>query len=170
MTFRYRTLHQYPLAFATMLVFALSILLPQISYAVTVQSTRLPHPFQFTENKGQWDSAVLYKCEVRSDGFTWFLERDGVTLVTSIIDSSSLVGAVRERTDPFSSRGGLPHPPASGNDVAAVGAYGIRPDHESFPLKSHALKFKFVQPSGDTGGSRTAPTMNKYASAKWIDA
>ncbi len=112
--------------------------------AVSVQSTRLPHPFQFTENKGQWDSAVLYKCEVRCDGFTWFLERDGVTLVTSVIDSSSFVGAVRERTDPFSSRGGLPRPPASGNDVAAVGAYGIRPDHESFPLKSHALKFKFV--------------------------
>ncbi len=153
MTFRHRPLRQRPLAFATMLVFALSILLPQISYAVTVQSTRLPHPFQFTENKGQWDSAVVYKCEVRRDGFTWFLERDGVTLVTSIIDSSSLVGAVRE-------------PPVSVNDARFDPNGRI---HHS-RLKSHALKFKFVQPSGDTGGSRTAPTMNEYAFAKSIDA
>ncbi len=117
--------------------------------AVSVQSSRLPHPFQFTENKGQWDSAVLYKCEVRRDGFTWFLERDGVTLVTSVIDSSKMIDASRggpphPPVDPFSSRGGPPCSPANGNDVAAVGAYGIRPDHESFPLKSHALKFKFV--------------------------
>ncbi len=123
------------------------------TFAVSVQSSRLPHPFQFTENKGQWDSAVVYKCEVRRDGFTWFLERDGVTLVTSVIDSSSLVGAVREppvsvNDSRFDPNGRIPHP----------------------RLKSHALKFKFVQPSGDTGGSRTAPTMNKYASAKWIDA
>ncbi len=138
MTFRHRRFPQSMLAFATTLVFALSFLLsllPQRTFAVSVQSTRLPHPFQFTENKGQWDSAVLYKCEVRRDGFTWFLERDGVTLVTSVIDSSKTIDA---------SRGGSPRTPASGNDVAAVGAYGIRPDHESFPLKSHALKFKFV--------------------------
>ncbi len=166
-----------------------SLLFAQGSYAVSVQSTRLPHPFLFTENKGQWDSAVVYKCEVRREGFTWFLERDGVTLVTSIVDSS---------------RGGLPRPPASGNDVAAVGAYGIRPNHESFPLKSHALKFKFVDSrrgeshsplsdqdaptnmgaSAPTGRMRFAPTekyptqedvginsdLRNYSCAKWIDA
>ncbi len=127
MTFRYRTLHKYPLAFATTLIFVLTLLLPQFSFAVSVQSTRLPHPFQFTENKGQWDSAVLYKCEVRRDGFTWFLERDGVTLVTSIIDSSSLVGAVRE-------------PPVSVNDARFDPNGCIQ-----YPrLKSHALNFKFI--------------------------
>ncbi len=119
------------LASATRLVFALSLLLsllPQQTFAVSVQSSRLPHPFQFTENRGQWDSAVLYKCEVRRDGFTWFLERDGVTLVTSVIDSTKPIDA---------SRGGSPHPPASFDPL----------DRNLLPryaLKSHALKFKFV--------------------------
>ncbi len=133
MTFRYRTLHQPPLAFATTLIFVFTILLPQISYAVSVQSSRLPHPFQFTENKGQWDSAVVYKCEVRCDGFTWFLERDGVTLVTSVIDSSSLVGAT---PPPL----GVREPPVSVNDSRFDPNGRIQ-----YPrLKSHALKFKFV--------------------------
>ncbi len=133
MTFRYRTLHQHPLAFATTLVFVFTILLPQLSHAVSVQSTRLPHPFQFTENKGQWDSAVVYKCEVRHDGFTWFLERDGVTLVTSVIDTSSLVGAT---PPPL----GVREPPVSVNDARFDPNGRIQ-----YPrLKSHALKFKFV--------------------------
>ncbi len=163
-------------------------------FTVSVQSTRLPHPVQFTENKGQWDSSVLYKCEVRHDGFTWFLERDGVTLVTSVIDSSSLVGAVRE-------------PPVSLNDKR------FDPDDriQHRRLKSHALKFKFIDsrrgepqsarrrqshsPLSDqdaptnlgafapTGRMRYAPTdkcttqedvgINSdlpFAQAKWIDA
>ncbi len=194
MNFRHRRFPQSMIVFATTLVFVLSLLFPQISYSVSVQSTRLPHPFQFTENKGQWDSAVLYKCEVRSDGFTWFLERDGVTLVTSIIDSSSLVGAVRE-------------PPVSVNDARFDPNGRI---HHS-RLKSHALKLKFVDSrrgesqsarrrqshsplsdqdaqtnlgaSAPTGRMRFAPT-EKYstqedvginsdllfAQAKWIDA
>ncbi len=156
MNLHHRFLNISLLAFATTLIVILTLLLPQSSHGVSVQSTRLPHPFQFTENKGQWDSAVVYKCEVQRDGFTWFLERDGVTLVTSLIDSSKMIDASRgglpcPPIDPFSSRGGPPCPPPSGNDVAAAGAYGIRPDHESFPLKSHALKFKFVASGGGAG-------------------
>ncbi len=154
---------------AMTVVMLLSVFAVPHTSAVSVQSTRLPHPFQFTENKGQWDSAVLYKCEVRHDGFTWFLERDGVTLVTSVVDTM-MVGAVRERTDPFSSRGGLPRPPASGNDVAAVGAYGIRPDHESFPLKSHALKFKFISECTTQKDVGINSDLRKYTCAKSIDA
>ncbi len=193
MTFRHCTLDKCSLAFATTLIFVLTILFPQISSAVSVQSTRLPHPFQFTENKGQWDSAVVYKCEVRRDGFTWFLERDGVTLVTSVIDSSSLVGAT---PPPL----GVREPPVSVNDARFDPNGRI---HHS-RLKSHALKFKFVDSrrgeshsplsdqdaptnmgaSAPTGRMRFAPTdkcttqkdvginsdLRKYASAKWIDA
>ncbi len=99
-------------------VLLLLVLWLHSALAVSVQSSRLPHPFQFTENKGQWDSAVLYKCEVRRDGFTWFLERDGVTLVTSIVDSSR-GGSPRPPVDPFSSRGGPPCSPTAFNSVIA---------------------------------------------------
>ncbi|MDK9699036.1 MAG: T9SS type A sorting domain-containing protein [bacterium] len=43
-------------------------------------STSVPKPFFFTENKGQWDARVLYKCQAKN-GMTWFLERDGITLL-----------------------------------------------------------------------------------------
>ncbi|MDK9699405.1 MAG: hypothetical protein OEM52_04540, partial [bacterium] len=32
----------------------------------------IPSPFFFTENKGQWDARVLYKCQAKN-GMTWFL-------------------------------------------------------------------------------------------------
>ncbi len=148
MTFRYRTLHQPPLAFATTLIFVFTILLPQISYAVSVQSSRLPHPFQFTENKGQWDSAVVYKCEVRRDGFTWFLERDGVTLVTSVIDSSSVIAKAPNGAcgNPLFST--FPNTQSLPPNSYSIGGACLRACDPlvsgKFPLKSHALKFKFV--------------------------
>ncbi len=100
------------------LISILTLLCGNLALGVSVQSTRLPHPFQFTENKGQWDSAVLYKCEVRRDGFTWFLERDGITLVTSVIDSTKPID--NTRFDPMD----RDFPPR-------------------YALKSHAIKFKF---------------------------
>ncbi|MDK9699236.1 MAG: hypothetical protein OEM52_03665, partial [bacterium] len=49
------------------------------SYAATAGMTQsIPKPFFFTENKGQWDARVLYKCQAKN-GMTWFLERDGIT-------------------------------------------------------------------------------------------
>ncbi len=148
MTFRHRRFPQSMLAFATTLIFVFTILLPQISYAVSVQSSRLPHPFQFTENKGQWDSAVLYKCEVRRDGFTWFLERDGVTLVTSAIDSSSVIAKAPNGAcgNPLFST--FPNTQSLPPNSYSIGGAGLRACDPlvsgKFPLKSHALKFKFV--------------------------
>lgn len=40
------------------------------------------HPTYFTENKGQWDERVLFKAEAEG-GLTWFVEKDGVTLLQS---------------------------------------------------------------------------------------
>jgi len=58
-----------------------------ISTAASPNTTTIPHPFFFTENKGQWDARVLYKCNARN-GMTWFLERDGITLLTMKEDKS----------------------------------------------------------------------------------
>ncbi len=123
------------------------------AYGVSVQSTRLPHPFQFTENKGQWDSAVVYKCEVRRDGFAWFLERDGVTLVTSVIDSSSVIA----RTTQSGGRGNLSFDPMD------------RDLPPRYALKSHALKFKFVGECATQEDVGINSDLRKYTCAKSID-
>ncbi len=125
-------------------ILAVVILIGSV-YGVSVQSTRLPHPFQFTENKGQWDSAVLYKCEVRRDGFTWFLERDGVTLVTSVIDSTKPID--NTRFNPLD-----------------------RDLPPRYALKSHALKFKFISECTTQKDVGINSDLRKYTCAKSIDA
>ncbi len=165
MTFCHHRFPQYMLAFVTTLVFVLSLLLsllPQRTYAVSVQSSRLPHPFQFTENKGQWDSAVLYKCEVRHDGFTWFLERDGVTLVTSVIDSSAVIA----RTPQSGGRGNLSFDPSGGAGLRACDPLVS----DNFPIKSHALKFKFITDCTTQEDVGINSDLRKYTCAKWINA
>ena len=81
------------------------------------------HPFCFTENRGQWDSHVLYKCNARN-GMTWFLERDGITLLTMKED----------RTKP-------PIVDPSERDLPEM----MRRHPARYPMKSHALKFKFLE-------------------------
>ncbi|MDK9701186.1 MAG: hypothetical protein OEM52_13685, partial [bacterium] len=56
--------------------------LSSIQRSTTQSTSQLPSPFFFTENRGQWDSRVLYKCQAKN-GMTWFLERDGITLLVS---------------------------------------------------------------------------------------
>ncbi len=130
---------------STCLVLMFVLCAISVVQGVSVQSSRLPHSFQFTENKGQWDSAVVYKCEVRRDGFTWFLERDGVTLVTSVIDSTKPLD--NTRFDPMD-RDLLPR----------------------YALKSHALKFKFVGECTTQKDVGRNSDPRKYTCAKSIDA
>ena len=95
-------------------------------------------PVVFTENRGQWDERVLFKAEA-SGGLTWFLERDGFTLLYSIPDLSA-----EPLDDPRDQ--GLPE-----------NFHGREP--KVYPHKGHALKFRFVQeatppcsPPTDAGG------------------
>ncbi|MDK9700562.1 MAG: hypothetical protein OEM52_10500, partial [bacterium] len=87
----------------------------------TTQS--LSSPFFFTENKGQWDSRVLYKCQAKN-GMTWFLERDGITLLVSKEDRTK-----EAIVDPFE------------RDLPDM----LRRHPARYPMKSHALKFHFVK-------------------------
>ncbi|MDK9700291.1 MAG: T9SS type A sorting domain-containing protein [bacterium] len=88
--------------------------------------TSVPKPFFFTENKGQWDARVLYKCQAKN-GMTWFLERDGITLLVSKEDrTKEAIVNPMERDLPEMLRR---HP-------------------ARFPMKSHALKFKFLKGEG----------------------
>ncbi len=93
-----------------------------VSFAVSAKTTNVPHPFFFTENKGQWDTCVLYKCNARN-GMTWFLERDGVTLLT----------CVEDKTQPA-----LPDPGSADLPVC------MQKHPARYPMESHALKFKFL--------------------------
>ena len=116
----------------------LFLFLTTISFASSSKSTSIPPAtgaagFFFTENKGQWDSRVLYKCSARN-GMTWFLERDGITLLTMKED----------RTKP-------PIIDPMDRDLPET----LRRHPTRYPMKSHALKFKFLN-SGRTVAS--APT------------
>ena len=56
----------------------------------------------FTENRGQWDEQVLFKAE-GAGGLTWWLERDGFTVVYSQqMDSQQIKRIKQMETDPFS--------------------------------------------------------------------
>ncbi len=90
--------------------------------SIVFATTTIPHPFFFTENKGQWDNRVLYKCNARN-GMTWFLERDGVTLLT----------CVEDKTQPA-----LPVPGTADLPVC------MQKHPARYPMKSHALKFHFL--------------------------
>ncbi len=80
-------------------------------------------PTFFTENKGQWDERVLFKAD-GTGGLTWFIERDGFTILFSVPDMDA-----EPIADPFSEDmpGGMRAP-----------GEGVR-----YPKKGHALKFKF---------------------------
>jgi len=107
---------------------------PQPLSSVHPPSTIRHSPFSFTENKGQWDTRVLYKCNARN-GMTWFLERDGVTLLTCIED----------KTQPA-----LPVPGTADLPVC------MQKHPARYPMKSHALKFKFLATS-NVGAQLIAP-------------
>ncbi|MDK9700818.1 MAG: hypothetical protein OEM52_11790, partial [bacterium] len=121
-------------------------------------STPIPKPFFFTENKGQWDSRVLYKCQAKN-GMTWFLERDGITLLVSREQgtgnrelgrgrpSGSPAGDAVRRTflsDDYSGRG-RPAGSPNENDLPELLRRHPQKNH---PMKSHALKFHFVNGEG----------------------
>src|SRR3990170_6605060 len=62
------------------------------------QSLNQDRPTFFTENKGQWDERVLYKAD-GAGGLTWFIERDGFTVLFSVADTTA---------DQFSRTTGVP--------------------------------------------------------------
>ena len=128
-----------------------------LSFSAPTPSTyNIPHPFFFTENKGQWDSRVLYKCNARN-GMTWFLERDGVTLLISQEDRTASPLPDNHR--------GVWHTPAFSSsscfDPFDDGLPEMMRKHPPrYPMKSHALKFKFLQSAIDVGGASPAPTLD----------
>jgi len=101
---------------------------PRLTYSAAIQTTtNLPYPFFFTENRGQWDSRVLYKCNARN-GMTWFLERDGITLLTMKEDRTKA-----PIIDPMD------------RDLPEM----MRRHPARYPMKIHALTFHFVKATGN---------------------
>ncbi|MDK9699427.1 MAG: hypothetical protein OEM52_04655, partial [bacterium] len=128
--------------------------------ALSPTSQTVPKPFFFTENKGQWDARVLYKCQAKN-GMTWFLERDGITLLLMQQGDRELDFGVQGRggssyppadpvrrtflSDDYSSRG---RPSGSPNENDLPEMLRRHPARENVPMKSHALKFKFLKGEG----------------------
>jgi len=94
----------------------------QVDRICNSQRLSITKPVHFTENRGQWDERVLFKAD-GAGGLTWFIERDGFTVLQSIPDMDA-----EPLTDPASM--GLPK--------AMRMQESIR-----YPNKAHALKFKF---------------------------
>jgi hypothetical protein len=87
------------------------------------QSLNQDGSLYFTENKGQWDERVLFKAN-GAGGLTWWIEREGFTILQSIPDLDA-----EPIADPCSFD--LP------DEMR-------RPDNaDRYPNKGHALKFKF---------------------------
>ena len=94
----------------------------------------------FTENKGQWDERVLFKAE-GSGGLTWWIERDGFTLLYSLPDLTA---------EPLKNPRDLGMP----NNEPKI-----------YPHKGHALKFRFVS-QRNAGTSPWDNTPDSPAAAK----
>ncbi|MDK9701449.1 MAG: hypothetical protein OEM52_15040, partial [bacterium] len=130
------------------LLLCYALVFPPRATAATKPQT-IPSPFFFTENKGQWDSRVLYKCQAKN-GMTWFLERDGITLLVSreqgTGDREHGEQSVRRTflSDDYSSRG-RPSGSPNENDLPEMLR---RHPQQKYPMKSHALKFHFVKGEG----------------------
>jgi len=80
----------------------------------------------FTENQGQWDEHVLFKAD-GAGGLTWWIERDGFTVLYSVPDSqldSQQMKRMGYEADPF-------------DDLSASSASSAE------KYLSHSLKFKF---------------------------
>jgi len=90
---------------------------------LNAQSLNRGRPLFFTENNGQWDDRVLFKAE-GAGGLTWFIERDGFTVLFSVPDTTAA-----PITDPRSI--GMPEEMQRFDAV------------DRYPNKTHALKFKF---------------------------
>jgi len=139
-------------------LFALLFVSVSLSFSFNHPPSTIHHsPFSFTENRGQWDSRVLYKCNTRN-GMTWFLERDGVTLLT----------CVEDKTQPA-----LPVEPSERDLPEMMRRHPVR-----YPIKSHALKFKFLgtgiqdlgrggSPCPPAGVSPYAPTVEATGELGW---
>ncbi|MDK9698634.1 MAG: hypothetical protein OEM52_00595 [bacterium] len=140
-----------PRKLAVTYVAFLLLSIANITSAISSTPKTIPSPFFFTENKGQWDARVLYKCQAKN-GMTWFLERDGITL---------LLTQPGARDSDFGAQGrdGPPRPPIDDpvrrtflsddvmeNDLPEM--LRRHPARKNVPMKSHALKFHFVKGEG----------------------
>ncbi|MDK9700877.1 MAG: hypothetical protein OEM52_12085, partial [bacterium] len=153
---------RYSYVSSLLLFFVLGFCAPVAQATSSPTQANIPKPFFFTENRGQWDSRVLYKCQAKN-GMTWFLERDGITLLVSreqgTGDREHGEQSVRRTflSDDYSSRGRPSGSPADDavrrtflsddvmeNDLPEM----LRRHPARFPMKSHALKFKFLKGEG----------------------
>jgi len=113
------------------------------------QSLNQGRPLFFTENKGQWDERVLFKAD-GAGGLTWFVERDGFTVLFSVPDTSA-----EPIVDPRSF--GLPEEMQRFDAV------------DRYPNKAHALKFKFQNTLPRTA-SNFLPEQTSSATAASIES
>jgi len=101
----------------------------------------------FTENQGQWDERVLYKAE-GAGGLTWWIERDGFTVLYSIPDLNA---------EP------LENPRDMGMPEELT-----RNEPKIYPRKGHAVKFRFVAPASPPVFSRFIPGTEAGATAREV--
>ncbi len=107
-------------------------------------------PTFFTENKGQWDERVLFKAD-GAGGLTWFIERDGFTILFSVADS----GEVEQQIKQIKQMGMDPESAKSAKSAV--------------PSKSHALKFKFQNALPRTAGN-FLPEQTTPANAESVES
>jgi len=106
-------------------------------------------PLFFTENRGQWDERVLFKAD-GAGGLTWFIERDGFTVLFSVPDTTA---------DPIADPRSMGMP----EEIRRFDAI------DRYPSRAHALKFKFQNALPRTA-SNFLPEQTTSATASSIES
>jgi len=121
------------------LFLTLALVLPPMLYAGNTSVTDFStsrfggQPLYFTENRGQWDERVLFKAD-GAGGLTWWIERDGFTLLYSVPDSQLDSQLDSQQMKRMKRMGYEPDP---FDDLSASSASSAE------KYLSHSLKFKF---------------------------
>jgi|GEM_PF-4654780 len=90
----------------------------------------------FTENRGQWDDRVLFKAD-GAGGLTWFIERDGATLLFTVADSTNSI----DDSQRIKQMGYNPFDGLSASSTSSAEKYS-----------AHALKFRFQNSTHSRAG------------------
>jgi len=161
-----RTTSRITVAVAAVISFAVQASALTDANQFNAQSLNQGRPLFFTENKGQWDERVLFKAD-GAGGLTWFIERDGFTVLFSSSPTSiegGDKGGVGSESFVFT------HDPLARFDPRKSNPPSVPPFNRSGEGgRAHALKFKFLHALPRTAGS-FLPEQTSSATAASIEA
>lgn len=141
------------------------IILLLTSLALEMYAQGGPSTFEFTENKGQWESKIKFKGELPAGDF--YLHQNGFTVVQH--NTEDLLrffqrqhGPVNDNSAAANNTARTAHYP--GKDIDQTGGGGSSPKYPAFTIRSHAYQVQFVGASAtaEIVPDKVLPTYSNY--------